>query len=271
MPRSLPAFLVSLALGFTPALAGEASAQALKLGGTGGAMGMAEKVAAAYAAKGGAAIEIIPGLGSSGSISAVADGAIDIAISSRPLKPAEAERGLTAVAIARTPLVFATSLAAPPALNSADIPAIFASVDPKWPDGSDLRIVLRPASDTDVALLRDYFPGLAEAMEAARQRPEIPVAATDQDNATLGEELPGSFIHAGLSQLLTERRNLRTMAINGVEPTLENIESGVYPYEKRFYLVHSAKAAGAEGLLGFLRSAQGVTVLRDAGCAPDDR
>lgn len=272
MPRSFPAFAVGgLAFGFALALAGQASAQ-VQLGGTGGAMGMVERVVAAYAAAGGPEIEVIHSLGSSGAINAVADGAIDLAISARPLRPAESERGLTAVALGRTPLVLATSRQVPPGLSSADIPDIFASLDPEWPDGAALRIVLRPPSDTDAVLVADYFPGLEQAMEAARQRPEIPVAATDQDNATLAEELPGSLVYAGLCQLLMERRNLRTVAIDGVEPTLENLESGAYPYEKQFYLVYAAaEAEAAQALLGFLRSPDGEAVLREAGCLPHDQ
>jgi phosphate transport system substrate-binding protein len=232
-------------------------------------MGMAERIAAAYALATGTRIEIIPGLGSSGSIKATGDGAIELAIASRPLKPAEAALGLTQVLFARTPMVFVTSHPRPPGLPSADIPGIFAATDPEWPDGSPINIILRTASDTDVAIAEQSFPGLAEALEVARQRPEIPVTATDQDNATAAEELPGSFVQSGLSQMVTEKRNLRMVTLDGVEPTPENLESGAYPYEKPFYLVYAAKTAeAAEGLLHFLRSEQGRAILRDSGCLP---
>lgn len=269
MPRTFAAPVMALALGLALTLAGEASAQPLRLGGTGGAMGMAEQVAAAYSATGAATIAVITGLGSSGAISAVVDGVIDLAVSGRPLKPAEAERGLVSVPIARTPLVFATSRLEPAGLTAADLPAVFSAVAPKWPDGAALSIILRPASDSDVALVTGYFPGLEQAMAAARQRPEVPVAATDQDNATLAEELPGSLIHTGLSQIVTERRNLRLVVLDGVEPTLQNLGGGAYPYEKSFYLVYAERnAPAAEALVAFLRSPQGQIILRDSGCLP---
>jgi phosphate transport system substrate-binding protein len=166
-------------------------------------------------------------------------------------------------------MVFITSHPRPPRLASADIPGIFAAVDPLWPDGSPINIILRTASDTDVAIAEQSFTGLAEALEIARQRPEIPVTPTDQDNATAAEELPGSFVHSGLSQVVTEKRNLRMVALDGVEPTLENLESGAYPYEKPFYLVYGASTAvAAEGLLRLLRSEEGRAILRDSGCLP---
>jgi phosphate transport system substrate-binding protein len=244
----------------------EASAQALRLAGTGGGMPMMQKVAAAYVGTGGPRIEVIVGLGSGGAIKAAADGAIDLAVSARDLKPEETALGLTAVHFARTPLVFITSLDDPPNLNSADIAGLFAAVQPRWPDGTPLSVILRTASDADSLLVQDLFPGLREALEAARIRPELPVTPTDQDNATLAEQLPGSLVQAGLSQILVEKRDLRVVTLDGVAPTLANLENGTYPYEKRFYLVFpDRKAATAEALLGFMRSDSGRGVLRDSG------
>lgn len=268
MFRSVSVVLLAAALLGAPSLSDTAAAQTLRLGGTGGGMGMAQRIADAYAASG-PRIEIIPGLGSSGAINAVADGVIELAIASRQLKPKEVERGLTAVFFARTPIVWVTSHPAPPALGSADIPGIFKAVAPKWADGSPIHIVLRVASETDVSVVEGYFPGLAEAFAAARQRPEIPVTATDQDNVAVAEQLPGSFVHAGLSQIVTENRDLRVVPLDGVEPTPENLESGAYPFEKPFYLVYAPGTADAAGrLLEFLRSEQGRTLLRDAGSLP---
>lgn len=266
MSRMLSAVFFGAAVIAAPALADTVPVQALRLGGTGGGMGMAQRIAEAYA---GPRIEIVPGLGSSGAINAVADGVIELAIASRQLKPNEVEQGLSAVFFARTPMIWATSHPAPPGIASAEIPGIFESMTPKWADGSPVNIILRVASDTDVAIVEGYFPGLAEAFAAARRRPEVPVAATDQDNAAIAEQLPGSFVHAGLSQIVVEDIDLRIVPLDGVEPTLENLESGAYPYEKPFYLVYApASADAAAGLLDFLHTPQGQALLRDAGSLP---
>jgi phosphate transport system substrate-binding protein len=268
MSRLLSAAFFGAAVIAAPALADTTSVQALRLGGTGGGMGMAQRIAEAYAASG-PRIEIVPGLGSSGAINAVADGVIELAVASRQLKPGEVARGLTAVYFARTPIVWVTSHPAPPSIGSADLPGIFAATAPKWADGSPINIILRLASDTDVAIVEGYFPGLGEAFAEARRRPEVPVTATDQDNVAVAEQLPGSFVHAGLSQIVVEDINLRIVPLDGVEPTLESLERGAYPYEKPFYLVYAPVAADAAGrLLGFLRSPQGQSLLRDAGSLP---
>ena len=132
-----------------------------------------------------------------------------------------------------------------------------------------INIILRTRFDGDTLILEELFPGIQDAIEAARARPEIPTAPTDQDNAELAERLKGSFVQAGFSQIITEKRDLRFVPIDGVEPTLENFESGKYPYEKIFYLVYSASGkAAAERLLDFLRSAKGQDILRETGSLP---
>jgi phosphate transport system substrate-binding protein len=246
-----------------------AAAEMLRLAGTGGATAMLQHVAAEFAVSSGIKIEVIPGLGSKGGIIAAADGVVDLAVSARLLNPDEVALGLTAIPFARTALVFVTSHPKPNSLNSTELTGIFTAVNPKWTDGSPIHLILRTRFDGDTLILEQAFQGMREAIAAARLRPEFPIAPTDQDSADLAERLPGSFVQAGLSQIKTEKRNLRFVPIDGVEPSLENLESGKYPYEKLFYLVYSAKTkAAAERLLDFMRSANGRSILRETGNLP---
>ncbi len=246
-----------------------AAQDALRVGGTGGATEMMRHVAAAFGTATGITTEVIPGLGSNGALRALGAGVLDIAVSARPLNPAETARGLVAVAVARTALVFVTSHPQPNSLNSSDLAEIFKATTPKWVDGSPIHIILRTRLDSDTLILEERFAGMQAAIEAARRRPDVPLAATDQDSADLAERLPGSFVQAGLSQMKTEKRNLRFVPIDNVEPTLTNLEDGKYPYEKIFYLVFPAKRSVAAGrLLDFVRSAEGRNILRATGNLP---
>lgn len=268
MNMTLAKFVLTLLVA-APMVANGAAAETLRVAGTGGAMAMVERIADAFAASSGIKIEVVPGLGSKGGINAAADGAVDMAISARPLEPAEAARGLTEKPLARTALVFVTSHQKPNGLKSTELTEIFKSKNPRWADGSPMNVILRTQFDGDTILLGKSFKGMAEAIDVARLRPELPVTPTDQDNAILAERLRGSFVQAGLSQIVTEKRDLRFVAIDGVEPTLENFESGKYPYEKYFYIVYSAKTkVAAEQLLAFVRSAKGVGILRETANLP---
>ncbi len=111
----------------------------------------------------------------------------------------------------------------------------------------------------------ELFPGLAPAMAKARQRPDIPVAATDQDNADMAEQTPGSLAGSTLTQLELEKRNLRLVAIDGVQPTFENFERGTYRYAKPLHFVVSARPAPlVERFIAFLRAPAGHRALREA-------
>jgi phosphate transport system substrate-binding protein len=243
-----------------------AFAETLRIGGTGAATGMLPKIAAAIPAGEDITIEVIPSLGSGGGLLAVEEAALDIAVSGRPLKSDEKARGLTQAAVIRTPFVLATSYRQPNGFKSNEIADIYRSTRASWPDGTLIRIILRPKSDSDTPHLAAMFPGMAAAMDVARLRPDIPIAATDQDNLALAEQVSGSLAGSSLTQVQTEQRNLRLIAINGVAPSLDAFESGAYPFGKFLYFVLPArKNPAAERFIAFLNSPPGQRTLRETG------
>lgn len=239
-----------------PLLAGNgAAAETLRLAGTGSATEMLRHVGAQFTAATGVKIDVVPGLGSTGAIRALADGVLDIAVPARPLKADESAKGLRQVAMLRTAYVFATSPPKPNGLQAADLPRIVAAEKSTWADGTPIRIILRPRSEADTALLGELFAGMDKAIENARRRQEVPIAATDQDNADLAERTPGSLIGTTMTQLTTEHRNLRVVPLDGIEPALANFESGAYPFAKKLYLILRPNSAPeARQFVDFLRS-----------------
>ena len=245
------------------------AAETLRLGGTGGILEAIRQVGPPFAIATGLKLEVNAGLGTAGAMRALADGNLDVVFSARDLDPNEKKAGLIARPIARTPLVFVTSHPDPNGLKSGDLAAIFASQNPKWADGTPLKIILRTKVDADTAIVGGAIPGLAAAIEAARRRTDVPVAATDQDNVTIAQRLAGSLTFAGYGQIVAENCDLRLVPIDGVVPNLNNLANGKYPYEKMFYLVFAqARSAGAEQLLRFLRSEEGRQILRGNGNLP---
>jgi phosphate transport system substrate-binding protein len=113
--------------------------------------------------------------------------------------------------------------------------------------------------------MEHLFPGYAEAHKAARKRADIPVAATDQDNADLAESTPASLIGTTYLQVVTEKRNLRFVTLDGVEPSLESFERGTYRYGKDLiFVVGPKKKPAVESFLAFLRSSEGTEHFRQA-------
>jgi phosphate transport system substrate-binding protein len=264
-----PAFAVLLA--FLAMAGNRAAAETLRLAGTGGVIEAMRQIAPPFAAATGLELEVIGGLGSTGAMRALSDGVIDVVVAARKFNPDEENLKLVSQPFARTPLVFITSHPKPNGLRSSDIAKLFASTDPRWEDGTPLRIILRTRVDADTAILERILPGAREAIAGARRRTDVPVAATDQDNVEFAQRLVGSFSMAGYGQIIAEKCNLRMIAIDGVVPSLATLANGTYPYEKVFYLVFAPeRRAGAERLLRFLRSAEGHKALQATGNLPVD-
>ena len=213
-------------------------------------------------------MQIIPALGSNGGLRAVLDGLLGLSVSGRPLKAEETAAGLRSAASLRTPSVLVTSRRGESALRVADLAAIYRDSTAAWPDGTPVGLVLRPRSDSDSTLMNELFPGLADALEAARKRPDIPVAATDGDNAEMAVRVPASLTGMTLLQLRTERSGLLLVRLDSVEPSFEALENGRYPHSKTLHLVTPTLASPeAARFVQFLRSAAGSRLLREAGAA----
>lgn len=243
--------------------------ETLRVGGTGAINGMVSSLGPIFTAETGIPVELIASLGTSGGNSAVADGVIDLSVGGRPLNPAETAKGLAVAAEFHTPFGLATSHRHPNGFNSAQIAELYQSDKPVWDDGTPILIILRPVSESDTWLLGHLFPGMVAAIAKARDRADLSIAATDQDNADMAEETPGSLVGASFTQMRMEKRKLRFIAIDGVVPSPENDENGTYPFSKTLYFVLAAKKSPVgERFLAFLESPKGLVALREAGILP---
>jgi len=266
----LPFAPIAIAALFAGALPVSVTAAPLRLGGTGGAIGMLQQLGTAFTANSGIAVVVIPNLGSSGSIRALTEQKLDVVVSGRPLRPAEAAGGLTGAGALRTAYVMATSHPKPNGLKSAELADIYKTASATWSDGTPIRIILRPRSDSDTDLMGELFTGMREAIEVARRRPDVPTAATDQDNADMAERVKGSLTGTTATQIKTENRHLQAVPLDGVAPTFANFESGTYRYTKKLYfIVRAASGPDVTRFVEFVRSPEGLKLLREVEVLPE--
>ncbi len=267
-----PALLAMALLAATsPAPAGGGLPEPLRLSGTGSSLGALRLLAEAFEkANPGQAVRIFPSVGSSGAIKAVADGALDIGISGRPLHPAEQASGLLALPYARTPFVFAVgSRVGAPGITAVELARIYRGEASAWPDGERIRLVLRPRTDVDTLYVRSLSPELDAAMEVALGREGMLMAATNQDCNDALSHIPGSLGPSTLTQLLTENRPIRALAWNGVAPTLEHLASGAYPLSKPLLLVvRTGPSAAVRRFIAFLGTPVAAGILERTGNLP---
>jgi phosphate transport system substrate-binding protein len=263
----LRSILLLAALVVPHSAAAETGSQ-LKLGGTGGDLGTMRKLGAVFMARhSDVMIEVLPSLGSGGGIRAVMAGAVDIALTSRPLKDDELRTGARVIPYARTPFVFATPAGNPQGgVTTEDLVAFFSGRRTAWADGSMVRVVLRPDSDNDHKILLRHLPVLEKALREAAKRPGVPIAYSDQEAADYIERLHWGVGTSSLSIILGEDRGLKALALDGVAATPENLAKGAYKMEKTYYLV-TAAAPGelAREFIAFVFSEQGRAILRRTG------
>jgi phosphate transport system substrate-binding protein len=273
--RPIPFALTVLFAAFIIAIGGgHARAETLRIGGTGTSYMLMQHLGAAFAKTHRDINLEFPGsLGSNGGIKALRTGALGLATSSRTLKPEEAEAGLQLIPFARSPIAFVTSRPdRGTSLTSTDIVDIYGLRRSIWPDGKPIRIILRPQSESDTIFLTREFSKMDEALAVARRNTVLPVADTDQDNVALAEAMPDSFTAAALTTILSERRKLTTLRVNGVVASVDNLASGSYPYAKLLYFVMSSEPSqGARAFLKYVQSKEGRALLRQYGCLPIDQ
>jgi phosphate transport system substrate-binding protein len=214
-------------------------------------------------------VEVLPSLGTPGGLKALSEGAIDIAVVGRSLTAAEKAHGASEATCLTTPLVFASSHPSPAGIAKADLPAIYASPAPLWPDGRPLKILLRSRAGSENAYLVAAIPGMAAALEAAYKRPGMPIATTDQENAELALRTAGSFAVMTLLQIRAERLLLRTVALDGVAATAQTAASKTYPLAASVCVVLPPKPTRAtRRFAAFLTSQAGQALMQSLGAMP---
>jgi phosphate transport system substrate-binding protein len=259
----LVATLVTLGLGTHAA---PVHADVLRLGGSGGTLGTMRLLVKEFRkTHPGLRIDILPSLGTSGGIKAVSAGAIDIAVTARPLAETERRSGLIELEYGRTPLVFATARHRS-GISVGELTEIWSGKLTSWPDGSRIRLVLRPASESDTALLRQISPEMDRAVSSALAREGMIFAVTDQESADALEKIPGALGTSTLAQIISEHRSLKALSLDGVAPSAQTVGDGTYRYFKRLFIVTGPRPRlPAREFAVFARSERARTILLRTG------
>ena len=235
----------------------------IKMGGTGAGLGTLKLLAEAYARTGGASANITPSLGSSGSIKAVAAGALDLAITSRMPDKSEAEKNLVGYSFSTTPLVFA--VAATSSLKEITLKqaaAIYAKPLAELSPGVLAVPILRPLSETDSKLVMKMSPQMDQAYLAAHERRGMRIASTDVENIEDIERIQGAIGVTTLAQVKSESRRVRPLILDGVTPSAETLTKGLYVHNRALHLVTRKPASAAtQAFLAFIQSEAGRQII----------
>ncbi|MFC1657441.1 substrate-binding domain-containing protein [Candidatus Moduliflexota bacterium] len=245
----------------------------MKIGGTGAGLGVMKLLGEAFREETGRRFLVLPSIGSGGAIRAVRDGAIDLGITSRPLRESEESADIEVIEIGRTPLVFA----AHPDCSCLNVTEqrlvdIYSGREKSWSLGRRIRVILRPPRESDTIVLRSISPEVSEAVDAALGNAGLITATTDQDAADYYDKLPGAFGTSTLLLLRSEGRKAKVIPYKGVDPGISTIADGSYPLVRELSFVVSARRDPAIiDFIDFVFSSRGLEILRENGCLPSRR
>jgi phosphate transport system substrate-binding protein len=248
-------------------------AQALvRVNGTGSGVGGMKVLAKAFMdANPDTKVDVQPAVGSSGGISALLAGQIEVAVSNRKPKEAElSKQALSSIEYAHTPFVVAVSRdLGITALSTQQLAGLYAEGAVNFPNGKRARPVLRLSDAADTDLLKSLSPEVAKAVDAASQRRGMLNANTDSDAANLLERTAGAFGVSTLALIESEKRPLVALSIDNKMPSVDNLASGAYPHHKALHLIVGANAgANTKRFVAFVQSSAGKALLRANGHVP---
>ncbi len=245
-----------------------AEAAELQLGGSGATLGTMRLLADAYTARHPeTTFVVLPSMGSSGGIKAALAGAVALGLSTRPLTPAETAAGAEAVEYGRTPFVFATAPGTPvDGVSTRQLADIYAGRLTEWPDGTRIRMILRPVSDSDNEAIKAISLEVRQGLEAAEKRPGMAFAVTDQEAAKAIATTPGGIGPSTLALIRSEHPGLKALKLNGIAPSPDALADGSYALDKPMLMVRTPHTPPeALDFLAFVRSDAGRAILVQTG------
>ena len=240
----------------------------IKIGGTGSALAAMKQLGEAYEkSHPGISIRVLPSLGSTAGIKAVLGGGIDLGLASRPLSRSEQQQGAAEVNYAKSPFIIITNnKVRKQGMTIRELEDIYSGRSSTWPDGSRIRLILRPENETNTTLVRRLSPGMEQAMKAALARQGMIMAITDQESTDAVARTPGALGWATLSEVIGEKRPVNVLSFNGVKPSLKAAADGSYPLAKSLYLVTTPKTTmAARQFVQFVLSPTGRRILAKSG------
>lgn len=219
----------------------------------------------------GVKIDIPASIGSTGGVRAVADGGITVALISRPLKEEEKGLKLSTLAYARTAVVMGVNRNAPDdGITLTDLVNIYRGRKTRWKDGREIVVLTREPGDSSIELLEREVPCFRDAYRESQEAGRWKTIYNDQEMNRAIVRIPYSLGISDAGAIKTDRLAIKALKVNGVSPSLKNVQKGAYPLVKTlsFAFYRERLPAPAKSFMDFVVSAEGARILRANGYLP---
>jgi phosphate transport system substrate-binding protein len=211
------------------------------------------------------------GIASSERLPALTQGRIDIAMASHGVDEDELRRrSMSAVTIARTPVVFAVNASVQiEGLSSQQLCDIFAGKVSSWrqlggPD-TEPKVGMRPPQEVDAEVA---LQGV-KCLNGIRFGPRVQMVERPDDMARAIAGTAGAIGLTSGTLVQQSGGRMTALSLDGVAPTAENVAAARYPLTRSSILVYRNRPDRAvTQFLEFVRSPAGAQVIRANGAMP---
>jgi phosphate transport system substrate-binding protein len=233
----------------------------LIVAGSGSNLPLVRRIVQRYRQTPGATQVIIPqSIGTRGAVRALLDGAIDIGLASRELQAAERRRGIVAMPLGRTAVVFAAHRAVRTAeLSRSELVAIYAGQRLTWADGTPMVPLLREPGDSGRLVLRRWLPDVEDEMTAAFAANRFRTCYTDAEMESALVTIPGSIGLIDEGTVRLEGIDLRALRVDPEAP-----RSALKPL---YLLTRGPPRGAAARFVAYARSPATADIYRRGGYA----
>jgi len=239
----------------------------LVFAGSGSNIAVTKKLLAAFQADQGGNIVISPSVGSGGGISGVAEGSIDLGLTSRPLTEAEKAKGLIEIPYARSGLIVATGLDVPDDnVSYEDLVRIYQGNKNTWSNGAQIIVFAMYEKDSTNEVLMREVPGFKEAFSDSlcNNRWQVFYNQQAQEQALVKKAHSIGFIN-----MPAALEGLKVLNVNDVVPSRDNILNGSYKLYKTLNFVYREPIdPNIRAFINFTFSERGREILLDYECIP---
>ncbi|MHB1420444.1 MAG: substrate-binding domain-containing protein [Bacillota bacterium] len=218
----------------------------------------------------GKGIKIPNSVGSSGAVKAVLEGAIELGLTSTPLKEDEKANGLKELPYARIGIIIGVNQKVPDNnISPKDLVDIFKGTKSMWQNGAMIVVQSREEGDSSNRVLTKEIPGFGEALNDAYKNNRWQINYSDIDEVQAIVNTPYALGMSDTGALSIFALGLKPLNIDGVAPNLENVANGRYKYYKDLNFIYKEPLqAEAQMFIDYVFSDAGEIIIQANGGIP---
>jgi len=253
-------------------LIGTARAEDLVIPGSGNPEYVLDQLAKAFNARQAQhRVVIPPSTGTAGALRDVGEGISNVGRVGRFLKDEERKQGFVYISLGRDPVVIVGGAGVTVRnLSAAQLVDIYSGRITNWSElggkAAPIRAVGRENSDASRQALAKVIKPFKDVVFG----PAVKTVNLDPQLIALLDRYPSSLGMLNRSALAACTTRVVHLALDGVDPTPENLEKGSYPAWVELGLIHKpgGLTPAAKAFLDFIRSPEGNRIMRQHGILP---